>query len=156
MQFGKVYRTDYKAKAVKNPVTEGTVIHRVSLQSCDVCAGIVTWCGIRGASPCLPGPWEAGRQWPLTSSPGTPLSWRLPGWRCSDRTSWPSSLSVRKEAVIFVLVLISEAVAAKLRHELMLLYSDLWGAIPHAWRPSVWWGGRIAESWPPSPSPSCG
>lgn len=34
--------------------------------------------------------------------------------------------------------------------------TDVWKSLHRAWHPSVWWGGRIAGSWPPSLSPSCG
>lgn len=59
-----------------------------------------------------------------------------------------------KETFMFILALIK--VAIRWRHDITLLYSDLLGSVHRAWRPSVWWGGRIAVSWPPSPSPSCG
>lgn len=55
----------------------------------------LTFHGTAVASPCLPALWEAGRQWPLTSSPETPPSWPQPGWRCSGSTGWPSWLSVQ-------------------------------------------------------------
>lgn len=50
-----------EANTIKHPVNDGSV-NPVSLGGMvAVSAGTVT-CGIGGVSPCLPGPWEAGRQ----------------------------------------------------------------------------------------------
>lgn len=102
--LSKFYTSDNSAmQGVKNPVFCSNNPIKDSNHSHDVC--VTASCGTTRASPCQPGPWEVERRWLLTSSLGTPLSLRLPGWRCSDRTGWPSSLSISRETLIFILVL---------------------------------------------------